>query len=191
MIASIKGSVEQKLTDSIILETGGIGYEVFVAAVDYGAASVGQQLKLMIYEHIREDAHVLYGFSDQLGRQLFEQLLTVTGIGPKVAMAVLSAAPVERLGQAIATGDPELLRGVSGVGKKTAERIIVELRGKVQAQAKSAGAELGAVSQDDTYQALIGLGYSVAQAAQALTELPSSLTGQQDRLKAALKVLSK
>jgi holliday junction DNA helicase RuvA len=186
MIARIRGTIAEKLTDSLIVEVGGLGYEVFVTAEDWGAAHLGAEAEFHVYEHLREDMHSLYGFSDPGARQLFTQLLGVSGVGPKVALGILSAARLDRLQTAIGAGDAALLGGVSGVGKKTAARIVVELRGKLSPVVVES-----VVSQDSTYQALIGLGYSAAQAAEAVAQVPTEITSEQARIKAALKELSK
>ncbi len=181
MIASIKGKLITKAKDYLVVEVSGLGYQVYTPASDWGAAKVGQEVMLHTYEQIREDAHNLYGFLAPEAKDFFEMLLSVSGVGPKVALAVLSAASLERLHQAIGSKDPELLRGVSGVGKKTAERIVLELSGKV------GGAQGGVISADSTYQALVGLGYPASVAAQAAAKVPASLVGEQERIKAALK----
>lgn len=186
MIATIRGIVSEKADNSIIIEIGGIGHEVIVPTEDWGSAVVGKEVRFYIYEHIREDAHVLFGFSQLAGKQFYIQLLGVSGVGPKVAMQVMSAANIDRLQQAIGSGDPELLKGVSGVGKKTAERIMVELKGKIKFEGV-----LGPVSSGDSaYQALIGLGYSANQASEAISKIPPQITGDQERVKAALKQIN-
>lgn len=187
MIASLRGLVAEKTDDALIVEIAGVGYELFVTVEDWGGAKVGKELHYYIYEQIREDAHNLYGFSTLEAKQMFTQLLSVSGVGPKVAMAVLSATSIDRLKQAIVSGDPDLLKGVAGVGKKTAERVIVELRGKF----KDNGSLTPMTSSDPTYQALIGLGYTAAQAAEAISTIPADVSGDQARIKAALKVISK
>jgi Holliday junction DNA helicase RuvA len=185
MIATLNGLVAEKTNDSLIIELGGLGYELLVTVDDWGGAKLGQEAKFYVYEQIREDAHNLYGFGTLEARQLFTELLSVNGVGPKVALAILSAAGEARLRQAIAAGDPGLLRGVSGVGPKTAGRIIVELRGRVEE-----GSGLAPVT-DSTYQALVALGYTPAQATTAVSKLPDDLHDEQARVKAALKGLSK
>lgn len=181
MIATLSGIVAEKLGESLVLELGGVGYEVLVTVEDWGGTKVGQKLRLYIHEQLREDVHNLYGFHTLAAKDLFTELLSVNGVGPKVALAILSAAGEARLRQAIASGDPGLLRGVSGVGPKTAQRIIVELRGRVEE-----GSGLAPVA-DSTYQALVGLGYTPAQATAAVTALPDDLVGEEARIKAALK----
>lgn len=188
MIGTISGKIVEKVGDSLLIEIGGIGYEIVVTVTDWGNAKIGLPTKLYIYEHIREDAHTLFGFSSPAAKQLFMRLLSVSGVGPKVAMQVMSAASLERLQQAIFSGDVDLLKGVSGVGKKTAERIMVELKGKIEAGgAALAGSTVS--SSDAAYQALLGLGYTPAQAAAALAEVSSDITEDNQRVKAALQVI--
>jgi Holliday junction DNA helicase RuvA len=188
MIARLSGKVVEKGTDGLVVDAGGVGYAVAVAASDYGGANLEEDITLHIYEHIRDDAHDLYGFSNMPSRRFFEQLLSVSGVGPKVAMGVLSAASLPQLQQAIAAGDVEVFRGVAGVGKKTAERIMVELKGKVEASGVSL-VGMAAGSNDSVYQALVGLGYTPAQAAEAAAGVPAEVTGEQARIKAALRDL--
>lgn len=182
MIATIEGLVTERVGDSVIIELSGIGYEVIVTASDWGSSPVGKSKKFYIYDHVREDARVLYGFGSQATKQLFLKLLSVNGVGPKVAMQVVGAASLDRLQQAIAAGDTDLFKGVSGVGKKTAERIMVDLRGKVEATGTVGEASSG----DLAYQALLGLGYTAQQAAEAVSKIPANISDEQARVKAAL-----
>jgi len=186
MIATLRGTLTEKLENSLVLEIGGVGYELLVTTDDWGAAGLDTEVRFYVYEQIREDTHNLYGFRELGTKQLFVQLIGISGVGPKVALQILSAAGEARLRQAIASGDPALLRGISGVGPKTAQRVIVELRGKVE----EGGAGLAPVA-DATYQALVALGYTPAQATQAVAGIPANLTGEQERLKAALKGVGK
>ncbi len=181
MIATLRGTVTEKLGASLIVECGGVGYELLVTVDDWGGTPAGAEVKFYVHEQIREDAHNLYGFSTLETRQLFAELLNVNGVGPKVALAILSAAGESRLRQAIASGDAALLKGVSGVGPKTAQRVVLELRGKIEE-----GAGLAPVS-DSTYQALVGLGFTPAQATEAVGKLPSDVTDESERIKLALK----
>lgn len=183
MIATLTGKVTHKLSNSIVVDVNGIGYELLTTVDDWGAAKLNEVQSFHIYEQIREDAYNLFGFSDLAAKELFIKLLSVNGVGPKVALATLSAAGVDRLTQAIASGDTSLLKGVSGVGKKTAERIMVELAGKVTT--------VGAPIHDETYQALIGLGYSNQQAADAIANLPADITDVGERVKMALKGINR
>ena len=182
MIGTIRGNLIEKLDTTLLVEAYGVGYEITVTVDEWGSAKLGDEAYYYIYEQIREDAHNLYGFTQVGSKQLFAQLLGISGVGPKMAMQILSAAGESRLRQAIASGDPDLLKGITGVGPKTAQRVIVELRGKVEA----GGAGLVPVA-DPTYQALIALGYTPPQATTAVAAIPSDITGEQERLKAALK----
>ncbi len=182
MIATLHGRITEKLPDSLVLEVGGIGYEIFTTVDDWGAVRAGDELRLHIYEQIREDAHNLYGFRELASKQLYAQLLGVNGVGPKLALQILSAAGETRLRQAITSGDPALLKGISGVGPKTAQRVILDLRGKVEE-----GTVGLAPVADSTYQALVALGYTPAQATEAVAKLPADVTDEQERVKLALK----
>ncbi len=182
MIATLRGTLIEKLDSSLILEVAGIGYELTVTLDEWGSAKLGAESHYYIYEQIREDTHNLYGFRELSSKQLFGQLLGISGVGPKLAMQILSAAGEARLRQAIASGNPDLLKGITGVGPKTASRVIVELRGKVE----EGSAGLAPVS-DSTYQALVALGYTPAQATTAVAQIPTDLVDDQARLKAALK----
>ncbi len=184
MIATLRGMVTAKYGQMLVVETGGVGYEVSVTTEDWGAGAIGKEVSLYIYEQIREDIHNLYGFADLAAKAFFTQLLGVTGVGPKAAIAILSSTSLQRLHQAVSAGDPDLLKGVSGVGKKTAERIMVEMRGKVTATGMP-------TAGDSTYQALVGLGYSNEQAAEAVGKLPADMSDEAERIRAALKGLSK
>lgn len=189
MIATIEGQVSEKLRDSVMVELGGIGYEVVVPVTDWGSVTAGSSAKFYIYEHIREDSHQLFGFSARADKDLFMLLLSVNGVGPKVAMQVMSAASGDRLRTAIASGDSSLFKNVSGVGKKTAERIMVELKNKVVATGAESleGLGAGTVVDDPAYQALVGLGYKPQQASAALAAIPSDVTDEQERVKLALR----
>lgn len=185
MIATLHGTVTEKLSDSLVIELGGLGYEVLVTVEDWSTVRHGTLERFYIYEQIREDTHNLFGFRTLSAKQLFVELLGVKGVGPKGALAALSAAGEARMRQAITMGDPDLLRGVSGVGPKTAQRIVLDLRGKIEV-----GAGLVPVS-DSTYQALVALGYTSGQAAEAVAKLADDLTDEQARIKAALKGLAR
>jgi Holliday junction DNA helicase RuvA len=185
MIGRITGKVTEKMPGALLVGAGPLEYEIFVAAEDWGSAVAGSEHAYYIYEQIREDAHNLFGFSTLAARELFLKLLAVSGIGPKVALAVLSSASIERLRQGIASGDSDLLKGIAGVGKKTAERIIVELRGKLKEDELTGMATSG----DSAYQALVALGYSAVQAAEAVAQIPEGVTSDQERIKKALQVM--
>ncbi len=149
---------------------------------------VGASLKLYIHEHLREDAHDLYGFSEPATLTLFGQLISVSGVGPKMAMAILSATHPDQLKAAIASGRAELLQAVAGVGKRTADRIALELKNKVTL---ARGVAAQALAEDAAYEALRQLGYSTSQAKQALQAVPTSATTDEARVKSALKALAR
>lgn len=170
------------MADSLVLEVGGVGYQLLVTVDAWAAAIRGAEERYYIVEQIREDVHNLYGFADLGAKQLFEQLIGITGVGPKVALGILSSAGEARLRQAVNAGDPELLRGIGGVGPKIAQRVVLELRGKL---AEGVGG-LAPVT-DSAYQALVSLGYTPAQATEAVAKLPADVTDDQARVKLALK----
>ena len=189
MIATLKGLVSEK-DGNVVVECGGIGYGVLVTLSDFGVLSVGQEAKLYIHEHIKEDAHDLYGFVSKDTKGLFEQLLSVKNVGPKVALAVLDVGAVNSVKAAIAGGDVKLLQTAKGVGKRAAEQIVVELRDKVGAPVGDAAENLihrsGINPNDEALQALVSLGYTEADAQAVLSHIDPSLSVE-DRIKQALK----
>lgn len=190
MIATLEGLISEKTTATVILECGGIGYELYVSFEDFGSLEAGKVTKLFIYEHIRENAHDLYGFRGKETKTLFEQLLSVNGVGPKMALAILSVASLENVRQAIASGDTKFISQASGVGKRVAERVVVDLKDKVGLSA-SAGAtdfltDSGANLHDEAVQGLVALGYTVQDAAMALKDVDPELPAA-ERIKLALK----
>lgn len=183
MIARVRGQLIEKTFEAAIVDVGGVGYEILTVPRDLADVHPGDEVRFMIHDYIREDQHSLYGFRSMESKQFFARLISINGVGPKVALAILAATTLDNLKQAIATGDPDLLRGVSGVGAKTAQRIILELKGKLDQTGEAFG--------DETYQALVGLGYNSAQAAQAVSKLPTEVKDSAERVKLALKGLAK
>jgi Holliday junction DNA helicase RuvA len=191
MIAALRGKVAEKLLDVVVLEVGGVGYGLLVTSEDAGALATGQEAKLYVYEHIRENVHDLFGFRNRETQQLFEQLLAVNGVGPKMALSILSIASADQVRRAIASGDTKFIARASGVGKRVAERIVVDLRDKVGlegAQLSGTGllASEQSISNDDAAEALISLGYSPADAAKALRDIDKNLPSE-ERIKLALR----
>ena len=188
MIALLNGIIAEKLAGELVLDVAGVGYGLSVSAHDFGAAEIGQKQKFYIYEHIREQAHDLYGFSKIELKVLFELLLSVNGVGPKMALAVLDLASLGDVQSAIASGDTKFIQGASGVGKKVAERIVVDLKDKlgdgISLQAAGILSPMG--SGDEAVAALESLGYSREDANKALSGVDSSLTVE-ERIKLALK----
>jgi Holliday junction DNA helicase RuvA len=189
MIAGIKGTVESIGINWVIIDVGGISFQVFLPASTLSTLSlVGQQAHLHTHLHVREDNLTLYGFASARELALFQTLITVKGIGPKIGLAILSAMDVDRITMAIASGDANLLTGVSGVGKKTAERIVLELKDKV-GDAWMMTQDLESVQgNSEVVAALTSLGYSVIEATRAVATLPiSSKVSLEEKIKMALK----
>jgi holliday junction DNA helicase RuvA len=189
MIATLKGKIAEKTLDVVIIECGGIGYGLYVPFEDFGALEEGQETKLFIYEHIRENAHDLFGFRDIQSKLLFEQLLSVNGVGPRMALAILSIANLQTVRQAIATGDVKFITQAVGVGKRVAERVVVDLKDKVGLLAGEDAVDFLTTSanpNDEALQALVALGYTVQDAAAALNKVDKKLPTE-DRIKLALK----
>src|SRR3989344_1569771 len=185
MIGRIEGTVSAKKTGFVILSAGGIGYKIAATREALADLKAGEKAALWTHLAVREDSLDLYGFRTEEELYLFELLLTVSGVGPKSALAILDLAPVETLRSAIAQGNAQYLTKVSGVGRKTAEKIILELREKVGAGA--AGASLQ--GDEDALEAMRSLGYSLHEARDALRKVPREVTEGSERLRAALKVL--
>jgi len=185
MIAALTGRVTGRDERSLVLEVHGLAFRVFTIPRTIDQFSPGTEAKIITHLHVREDAVELYGFALASEQQLFEKLLTVSGVGPKVALGVLSAASVEDIEAAIAHGHPELLTKVSGVGKKTAERIIVDLRGKIERGLDETDNTLASV-----IQALINLGYSAKEAREAAAATAATLKVE-ERIKSALQRLGR
>lgn len=189
MIAKLSGMVEEKFVDHIVIDVSGVGYGVKISTADYGILKKGDITKLYIYEHIKEDAHDLYGFKALDSKQLFEQLLSVKNVGPKVALAVLDLGTVPELSRAISGGEVKTLQTAKGVGKRAAEQIIVELRDKVGLPSEDAEGVVGRSgigAQDEATQALVALGYSDADAQTLLSKINKDLPVE-ERIKQALK----
>jgi holliday junction DNA helicase RuvA len=190
MIATLSGTVAEKLGEIIVVETHGIGYGVLTPVEDYSKLLPSDPVKLYIYEHIREQAHDLYGFTQLDTKRLFEQLLDVTGVGPKMALNILSIGSVEDVRQAIAGGDTKYIQNAPGVGKRVAERVVIELKDKVglvsTANTESLLMGSSVAQADEAVQALVALGYTLPDAVQILTSIDNSLSTE-DRVKQALK----
>ncbi len=190
MIATLSGTVSEKLPDVVVLECAGIGYGLNVTAEDFGRMNQGQQTKVYVYEHIREQSFDLFGFISLDTKKLFIQLLGVKNVGPKAAMAVLDIGTAPAVRGAIAAGDVKLIQTAKGVGKRAAEQIVVELRDKVGLVAGE-GAEAiigrpGVNAQDEAVEALVSLGYSPQDAASALKDIDADIPTEQ-RVRLALQ----
>jgi holliday junction DNA helicase RuvA len=177
MIAHVSGVVAEKFGQSVIVDVHGVGYEVQVAAGDFDIALLNEPVKFYTHHHIREQAQELFGFSSLTAKKLFELLIGVQGVGPKAALSILSLADGETVRNAIAHGDSGYLAKASGVGKKTAERVVVDLSDKVGLAtviAQQAGVQPPVVG-DEAMEALMALGFSLSDAMTALETVPGDL----------------
>jgi holliday junction DNA helicase RuvA len=190
MIAHVSGVVAEKVGNSIIVDVHGIGYEIQVPLGDYEHALLNEAVKLYTYHHIREQSQDLFGFSSLAAKKLFELLITVQGIGPKAALAILSISDSETVRNAIANSDVAFIAKASGVGKKSAERVAVDLHDKVGLALRTNNDQLGAStlisSNDEALEALMALGYNLNDATKALEGVSTDLSTV-DRVTEALK----
>jgi Holliday junction DNA helicase RuvA len=192
MIGRIAGTLVEKNPPHLLVDCHGVGYEIDVPmSTFYNLPATGEKVVLLTQQIVREDAHLLYGFGTAAERETFRQLIKISGIGARIALAVLSGMSVAELAQAVTLQEAGRLTRIPGIGKKTAERLLLELKGKL-------GADLGAVpggpavSDDavDVLNALLALGYSDKEAALAIKQVPAG-TGVSEGIKLALKALSK
>jgi Holliday junction DNA helicase RuvA len=192
MIATLTGIVADKTLDTVVLDVHGVGYGLFVTSEDSGQLASGEQAKVYVYEHIREVSHDLFGFLTLDTKKLFEQLLSVNGVGPKMAISVLSIGSAGDVRKAIAGGDVKFIQRASGVGKRVAERLVVDLKDKVGLAGVDI-ADTGLLQsdtmfiQDEATEALVSLGYSPQDAARALQNIDTTLSVE-ERIKLALKI---
>jgi Holliday junction DNA helicase RuvA len=204
MIAHLAGTLLHKQPNVVVIDVGGVGYEVNIpVSTFYELADVGEPITLRIHTYVREDALQLYGFRTAREKEVFLKLTSISGIGPKLAVTILSGVAVEELVPAIQRNDLARLTAIPGVGKKTAERIVVELRdriGSIAATPADAGppatSAVGAASdsiRDDVIAALITLGYQRAQAEKAVARVLAERQGQslEDLLRQSLRQLSR
>lgn len=191
MIAHVNGEVVEKFAGSLIIDVSGVGYEVQVSSTDFDVLVLHDRVKVYTYHHVREQSEDLYGFTTLAGKKIFELLITVQGVGPKAALAILSLGVIEEVRNAIANSDSVYITKASGVGKKTAERVVVDLSDKVGLPTSVGGitSDVGvasAPSDDDAMEALMALGYSLADATKALEGIDHDLPTS-ERITRALK----
>lgn len=190
MIATLEGVISEKIGQQVVVGIAGVGYGVLLTANSLERIVVGEKTKLYIYENIKEEAYDLFGFMVLDDKRLFEQLLSVKNVGPKVAMGVLDSGSADEVRAAIATGDVKRLQMAKGVGKRAAEQIVVELRDKVGLLASDSAEDIvtrgGIDARDEAAQALVTLGYSEVDAVLALKNIDPSLPSE-ERIKRALK----
>lgn len=188
MIHNIKGSIEGTYREFAVVSVGGMGFKVFLSERALAALSPGLEVSLFCHLHVREDALDLYGFRSAEELELFEMLVAVSGVGPKSALSVLDVGDLAELSAAIQEGRPDLLTQASGIGRKTAERIVLDLKGKVRV---GSAEEVVRKMEGDTdlIETLVGLGYRRDQAKSALEKVQKETTGLEDRLRESLKIL--
>lgn len=188
MIAHVSGIVAEKFANSVIVDVHDVGYEVNVAAGDFDRALLGETVKFYTYHHIREQSQELFGFSSLAAKKLFELLITVQGVGPKAALSILSLGESELVRNGIANGDSAFVAKASGVGKKIAERVVVDLSDKVGLAVNVAHASgvASAPAGDEALEALMALGYTLNDAIAALENVPTGLPTA-ERVTKALK----
>jgi holliday junction DNA helicase RuvA len=190
MIAHVSGEVVEKFEGTLIIDVGGLGYEVLVADSDFDATTLHDRIKLFTHDHLRENAHDLFGFSSLAAKKLFEMLISISGVGPRMALSVLSLGPPEQVRSAIASGDVAFVQQANGVGKRIAERVTNELRDKVGLPSQYvAGSTVAVPEGDDALDALVALGYNLQHATQALSKVDAGADAQQ-RIKQALRILA-
>ena len=193
MIAHLRGRLLAKHPNQAVVETGGVGYDVTISVPTFSdLPGVGSEVALHIHTHVREDLIALYGFLRPAEKQLFEKLITVSGIGPKLAITILSGMPADEMVSAIRGNDVARLTRIPGIGKKTAERMVLELRDKLPAEGKGevAAAPTMSATEEDVLSALTNLGYQRAAAERALNSIARN--GSFDTMfRGALAALSK
>ena len=189
MISHIRGTVTEITDKYVVIEAGGIGYRIFATTDTLGAIFLDKETMLHTYLAIREDAHELYGFRTPNERMLFEMLRGVSGIGPKSALSILGLASLEVLTHAIASGDTGYLTKVSGIGRKTAEKIVLELRDKLAGRVDEHDRPIELRGSSDVVDALKVLGYNEREIRDVVKDMDPGITDTNQRIKEALKLL--
>ena len=196
MIASLQGTIAYRSIDHVIVEVGGVGYRLLIPLSTFYALPESGAARFQVYTHVRDDAILLFGFLSSAEKDLFVLLISVSGVGPKLALNILSHIPAPALLAALAEGDAKRLATLPGIGKKTAERLVLELREKVHklgvppAHAAPLSPTAAATSLEDALSALVNLGYKEAQARKVLEAMEITTdSGLEEVLKGALKVL--
>jgi len=191
MIGKLTGTLGDKNPPQVLVDCNGVGYEVDVPmSTFYNLPGLGEKVSLLTHFVVREDAQVLYGFATGGEREAFRQLIKISGVGPRTALAVLSGMSVGDIAQAVSAQDAGRLVKVPGIGKKTAERLLLELKGKLGPDLGVSSAATTSDAQVDILQALVALGYSDKEAASALKSLPADV-GVSEGIKRALRALTK
>jgi Holliday junction DNA helicase RuvA len=191
MIGKLTGTLAAKNPPEVLVDCGGVGYEVLVPmSTFYNLPALGEKVSLLTHLIVREDAHLLYGFATNDERAGFKQLVKISGVGPRTALSILSGMSVADIALAVAKQDAARLTKIPGIGKKTAERLLLELKGKLGDALTTGGVSVANDNQSDILQALVALGYSDRDAGLALKALPADV-GVSEGIKLALKSLAK
>ncbi|MFZ4631907.1 MAG: Holliday junction branch migration protein RuvA [Patescibacteria group bacterium] len=191
MISYLRGKIINKSLNYAIIEVAGIGYQVFAGENFLNELKIYSEVEVYTHHQVREEASDLYGFKNMEDLELFELLLTVSGVGPKSALGVISMASANDIKEAIIRGDANLLTKVSGIGKKTAERLVLELKTKILRGSASTGLESSSLIGSDEIDALMSLGYSLNEARSAFNLVDPSIIDSGERVKSALKKMAK
>lgn len=191
MIGRLSGTLLEKNPPQLLIDCNGVGYEVDVPmSTFYNLPAIGEKVVLLTHLAVREDAHLLYGFGSAEERNVFKQLIRISGIGARTALSILSGMSVRDLGQAVTLQESGRLTKIPGIGKKTAERLLLELKGKLGADLGASGIAQASDANADILNALLALGYSEKEAAAALKQVAPG-AGVSDGIKQALKALSR
>lgn len=189
MINTLKGTVKYKDLNTLVIDVGGVGYKVRVTTETTLDTEHDSPIFLWTYLSVRETSLELFGFLEKELLDIFELLITISGIGPKTALGILNVATPSMLRQAVANSDTSYLTRVSGIGKKNAEKIVLELKDKLKTTTEDGGMDMR--SEGDALEALVSLGYNERDAREALKQIPKEIEGASERVKASLKLLSK
>lgn len=188
MIALLKGTIESETEKHVIIDVSGVGYEVHISGNTFkNLPKKGEKIKLYTHLHVRENALELYGFLNTEELEFFELLISISGIGPKGALSILTVVSIDTLKKAIASEESDILTKVSGIGEKMAEKIVLELKNKIDEE--FSGKEVSVNSE--AIDALMGLGYKLKEAREALKKVPKEAEGVENRVREALKLLGK
>lgn len=190
MISYLKGLISYKLKSKVIIEVNNIGYSVFVSENFLNDLKIGEETQIFTFQNVKEDALDLYGFKTLEELEFFELLISISGIGPKSGLSVLAVAKISDIKESIVRGDSHLLTKVSGIGKKIAERVVLELKDKLLKIGGDYDLSSSSFSADEI-DALIALGYSVVEARDALNQVGKDVVDSADKIRQALKKLSK
>lgn len=191
MIGSLRGRIVAKMPPQLTIDVGGVGYELEAPmSTFFHLPGVGEEVRLLTHLVVREDAHVLYGFGTEDERRLFRSLLRVSGVGPKIALALLSGISVEAFARCVQSQDVAALTRVPGIGRKTAERLLVEMRDRLAADAQVPGSAAfapGSTAEAEAFGALVALGYKPAEATRLLKAVPAGTHSTEELIRRALQ----